>query len=107
MNYNKTEPEKLDQFLYLSYTLTIGELVLIAISIIVLSTKAYIITENPLLHVNFMRLYKCLYIEFCIFSLARIIKLIWALSQNLESSTFFKELSCAQAQNPKILWLII
>jgi hypothetical protein len=90
MNSNKTEAEQFDQFLYLLYAFTISEIVLVAISFIVFSTLVYIMIEIPLLHKNFMRLYKCLYIEFCIFSLARFIKLIWALSQNLESSNFLK-----------------
>ena len=70
----------------LFYTLNAVELLLIFASIVFFSTIIYVVTETPLLHVNFMRLFKSLYIEFCIFSLARIINLVAVQARVMEAS---------------------
>ena len=57
------------------------EFFLLVLSFVVYSTCAYIICETPLLHVNFMRLYKCFYIEYLVFTVTRIIKLIATLTR--------------------------
>ena len=70
----------------LFYTLNAVELILIFASIVLFSTIVYVVTETPLLHVNYMRLFKSLYIEFCIFSLARIINLVSVQARVVEAS---------------------
>ena len=52
------------------------ELLLVSLSITIFCVTSYVVLESQLLHKNFMRLYKCLCVEYCTFSISRFMLIV-------------------------------
>lgn len=75
-----------EEYSALFYILYGIEFVLIIFSTLAFAIGSYFLIETPLLHTNFMRLYKCLCAEFLVFTLARVVKLIATFAEVKEAS---------------------